>query len=187
MNPDLSMPSMDAMLTNTYGIRQWLNFYRNVWTRNLAACVIDVQADAALLAVDPNALTGEAVKNAVGQMMLTDKGEVEYKRADVRIEDRKQSVQNAVDILSAIDAMESLDDDALAKAWSPEALMPKPKAADVAVDSKLVSFTVQPDRTLVTADNVTHAAGETVNLDPEEQSTKDYITDGTVAPTTAGI
>ena len=175
---------MDAMLKNKYTLRDWINFYRNVWNRNLAACLTDVMADTQLLASDPNAVTTEKVTNAVGQIMLGENGEVEYKTAKARLEERKLSVQNAVDLLAAIDALDALSDDDLTKAWSPEALAPAPKPVD---ESKLVSFTVQPDKTLVTADNVTHNAGETVNLDPEAQTTKDYVADGTVAPTTAAV
>lgn len=197
MGPESSsQPSMDAMLTQKYSLANWLNFYHNVWTRNLAACLTDVQADTTLLASDPEALTAEPVKNAVGQMMLSEKGEVLYKRADERLEERKASVQNSIDILAAIDALEQLSPEDLAAKWSPEALAPKvaPATEDAAApaevataDTTLVSFTVQPGKAVSTTDGVAHGEGEKVNLNPTDAQTIEWVEGGYIAPTTAGI
>lgn len=188
------MPSMDAMLTQTYSLSQWLNFYRNVWTRNLAACLTDVQADAALLATDPEALTGENVTNAVGQIMLDEHNEVKKKRASDRIIERKASVQNAIDILAAIDSLETLSPEDLAAKWSPEALATPAKkdaaapaeAATATVDPKAVSFTVNAGKALQQGDK-TYTEGTTIDLNPDDAQTQAWVAEGLIAPTTAGI
>jgi len=182
------MPSMDAMLTQEYSPRQWLNFYKNVWTRNLIACMTDVTADRLLLAIEPLAETKEVLTNESGHPIIGENGKRQHKTIAERLEERKGAVQNSLDILASLNSLIALSDEDLVKTWSDEALAPVVAPVANAVDtSKLVSFTVADAQTLTTDDKVDHAAGTTVDLDPEAQQTKDWVAAGVIAPTTAGI
>ncbi len=105
------MLSVEAMVTKDYTVRQWLTYYKNIWTRNLAARLIDVKTDQQLKAKDPNGVTDEA--GADGRTP---------KSVKVRLEERKLAVQDSVDILAGIDAMLALTPEELTAAAGAEAL-----------------------------------------------------------------
>lgn len=175
------MPSMDAMLKTLYSPADWLTFYKNAWTRNLIACSTDVMSDTMALAANADAETSENVVNEVGQTMLNEHGLPKKKLVRDRLEERKRTVQNAVDILAAIDALIALSPDDLAKQWSPEALAPV-----AAPETAPVSFTVQKGMQVLHGDK-TYAEDTTVDLNPDAQETKDLIAKGIIAPTTANV
>lgn len=185
MEPDKAMPSMDAMLTIEYTPRQWLTFYKNVWTRNLMACITDVQADRLLKAANPLAETPDLLTNENGHPLIGENGKPKRKLVAQRLEERKNGVQNSLDILASLDSLLALSEDDLAKTWADEALKPEAVPAAKVDDTKLVSFTVADGKTLTTDDKIDHAAGTTVDLDPDAQATKDWVTAGVIAPTRA--
>jgi hypothetical protein len=47
------MPGKDALCNEAFSPAQWLNYYLNVWTRNLVARTIDVETDRQLKEIDP--------------------------------------------------------------------------------------------------------------------------------------
>lgn len=101
------MPSVDALCKNVYTAGDWLNYYWNLWTRNLAARTIDVETDIELKAEDPE------------QLVDMDTGV--QAPVKVRLEHRKILVQDALKLLRAIEKLQALGDE-LPKVWSDEAL-----------------------------------------------------------------
>lgn len=113
MNPiEQTMPSFDAMAKQEYTAKEWLNFYRNVWVRNLVARTIDVQRDRMLKELNPNKQV------QLGDVMMPVKE---------RLEHFKMNVEDALAILRAIDLLRCLDNDELEeKNWTPGALAVAP-------------------------------------------------------------
>jgi hypothetical protein len=105
-------------------VREWLTYYKNVWTRNTAARLIDVETDRVRKAEDPEQMVEDGTTGA----------QVAVK---TRYEMRKMAVQEGLDILQAADALLALSDEDLAFKTTAEALkvdadmMPKePVAGD---------------------------------------------------------
>lgn len=117
--------SVDAMCTKVYTTREWVTYYKNIWVRNLAARIIDVKTDEILKAKNPDMATEDIVQTPQGPRA---------KLVKERLEERKLSVQDAVDILAGIEAVLALSDDEIAAASSEEALKVAedmlPKAAE---------------------------------------------------------
>lgn len=120
-DPVQSMPGMAELTKNNYGPKEWLTYYKNVWTRNIIARAIDVQTDISALAIDPE---GEVVE----QDMMGNTKIVPIKE---RLEMRKIAIQDAQDIIDAIDALlVSANDttvDFAQKYFSKEALAVQPE------------------------------------------------------------
>jgi len=91
------MPDISSLAANTYTKRQWLNYYKNVWTRNLMARCIDVQTDTTLKAKNPEEM-----------VQTDDQRAVPVKE---RLEVRKMLVQDALDLIAGIDALLAIEDD----------------------------------------------------------------------------
>jgi len=103
------MPDVKDMATSDYSPRNWLQYYKNIWTRNAVARTIDVQTDAILKAVDPE------------QVVLTDEGQpVPVKQ---RLEQRKIILQDALNLLEGIESIVAVEEkEFVTKFWSKEAL-----------------------------------------------------------------
>lgn len=109
MNPiEQAMPSLDAMTKVEYTAKDWLMFYKNVWTRNLVARTIDVQRDRMFKEQNPD-------------MIVEYNGEgVTVKR---RLEQFKMHVEDALAIVRAIELLRCQTDEELEhNNWSPDAL-----------------------------------------------------------------
>jgi hypothetical protein len=105
------MPDISSLCANTYTKKQWLNYYKNVWTRNLMARAIDVQTDATLKAKNPEEI-----------VQTDDQRQVPVKE---RLEIRKMLVQDALDLIVGIDALLIIaekDNEFQTLVLSPEAL-----------------------------------------------------------------
>lgn len=112
MDPMTNMITMDILTKKEYSPRDWLIYYKNVWIRNTIARTIDVDTDRALKNVDPETMV-DVPEN--GQVVPV----------KVRLESRKISVQDGLDIIAAIDRLlASLPEGQTfeSKYWSKEAL-----------------------------------------------------------------
>lgn len=163
------MPSFDALCNTNYSAKQWLQYYRNIWTRNLMGSMCDVQHDSAILAKDPNAESTEMVADG--------KGGARPKTFAERVEERKANAERALGIIAAIDQLVALSDTDLAAAMTSGSDFLKP--AEQGVKSPLVSYTVQPGKT-VTTDAGEMKEGATVMLDPTDQTTIDMLGEGLI-------
>lgn len=125
MDPITNMLVLDGLTKKSYSPKEWLQYYRNVWGRNLIARTVDVKCDQVLKATDPDAMVEET---GTGNIIPVKE----------RLEIRKMDVQDALNIVEGIDALIAIDDAKFAETlWSKEALkvdadvMPKePKAGD---------------------------------------------------------
>lgn len=118
------MDPIDAQAKNKYTYAEWLNYYKNVWNRNLVARTIDVQTDLLLKSQDPEMV----VQHEGGSLPVKE-----------RLEHRKILVQDALDLIAGIDLLiaqtpeeyvkNNLTKEALAVA--PDMLPPAAKAGDV--------------------------------------------------------
>jgi len=97
MDPTQTMPDNGSLCKNTYTKKEWLNYYKNVWTRNLVARCIDVETDKALKAINPE----EAVLDETNR-------EITVKQ---RLEIRKILVQDAIDLIAGIDKLLAIEDE----------------------------------------------------------------------------
>ena len=104
-----SMPAMSALVKETFTRREWLNYYLNIWGRNITARLIDVQSDEALKAVNPET------------MVELEQGQPEV-AVKVRLEIRKQSVKDARAIIEATQALLTKTDEELELLDSDDAL-----------------------------------------------------------------
>lgn len=174
------MPSFDAMCNTSYEPKQWLQYYRNIWSRNLMGSMTDVQHDSAIVAVNPAALTD-------GQQDLVPdgKGGARQRTLAERANLRRENAERALGIIASIDQLMALSDADLKAAMTTGSafLTPTIPAAAAPV---LASFTVQPGKTL-TNNEGTFAEGATVDLDPTDAATQGWVTDGTIAPTTVAV
>lgn len=176
------MPSFDALTHKNYSPREWLQYYRNIWTRNLMGSMTDVQHDGMLLAADPEALT-----DGSGQNLIPDgKGGARAKTIAERIEERKANANRAIGIITSIDALMAKTDEELAAAILPNSDMLKPIEVPVETDAKLASFTVLPGKTVTMPDGE-KAEGTLIDLDPESETAKAWLSEGLIAPTTASV
>lgn len=179
------MPSFDAMANTNYSPKQWLQYYRNIWVRNRMGSMCDVMHDGAR---DPQGITGDNVQDDLGRVQVDDHNNPVKKTYGQRLEERKEQVKRANGIIEAIDKLMALDDADLEKMMASDseflAAIEQPKPVEEAKPS-LASFTVCPGKQVVTADAVTHAENTTVDLDPEDQVTKQWVADGLITPTRA--
>jgi hypothetical protein len=127
------MPGKDALCNEAFSPAQWLNYYLNVWTRNLVARTIDVETDRQLKEIDPE----RPVQNDDGRMVAVKE----------RLEHRKILVQDGLDLVNAIKALIAIPEaDFVAKTWSAEALK---------VDGDMLPAEPKAGDTCTLADNVT--------------------------------
>lgn len=104
------MPTTAEMCERVFTTREWLQYYRNLWTRNVIARTVDTQCDRAVKAKDPE----EKVVSDITQT------EIPVKE---RLEERKILVKDGLELLAAIDALLAIPDaEFVEKAWSEEAL-----------------------------------------------------------------
>jgi hypothetical protein len=175
------MPSFDALCTVNYTPKQWLQYYRNIWVRNLMASMTDIAHDSAILAAEPDAVT-----EGRQDLVPDGKGSAVQKTMAQRLEERKANARRANQIIAAVDSLAGMTDDELTAAIASDSDMLKAIVAP-AKEPTLVSFTVQAGKSVTTDDEVVHAEGTTVDLDPDADQTKGWVTDGSIAPTQAGV
>ena len=103
------MPSFDTLTKQQYTAQEWMQYYKNIWVRNLVARTIDVKNDQKLKAKNPDEL-----------VMGEDGNPLPVK---VRLENRKIVVQDALDLIATIDELLAISGDTFAATvWSEEAL-----------------------------------------------------------------
>ena len=122
------MPTFDQMLTSQYTPKQWLQYYKNIWTRNLMARCIDMQSDITEKASNPD------------RMVLPDDGSGITLPIKERLELRKISVSEATQLLSALEILITKTDEEVVAFFSADNLKvaedmkkaptPTPKAGD---------------------------------------------------------
>lgn len=121
------MDNLSMLIGKALTPREWLTYYRNTWQRNVIARLVDVRCDTLL-----------AEKNPEERVMEYDLETGQPTGAVIpvsqRLETRKVVVQDAVDVVIAIDTLLALNDEELAKTWSPEALVPKVKVEETPKD-----------------------------------------------------
>lgn len=108
------------LFTNKTTETDWLNYYKNTWIKNSIAITIDVQNDTTLKAIDPE-------QKVMKYDAETGQPTGEYIPVKERLELRKISLQDALDILRAIQELEkTASAEFEAKHWSKEALAVAP-------------------------------------------------------------
>ncbi len=117
-----TMPEVDALVKKTYSIKDFLNYYKNIWTMYLAARCVDVQTDMALKALNPKEQVTLVLDNQLLKMTAAE-----------RLEQRKILVGDALEILAGIEILLAIPDAEFnEKVLSPAALavaedmLPKP-------------------------------------------------------------
>lgn len=124
MDNVLSINAVESLTQKKYGPKEWLNYYRNSWQRNVIALTIDVQDDIARTAADK---TEDVV------YMHPDTQQMQMMPVEKRLEFRKGDLARALATLNAIDTLFVLNDEELASRWTPEALAPTPEKAPAEV------------------------------------------------------
>lgn len=121
------MESFETLATVSYSPKQFLQYYINLWVRNVIARSIDVLCD-------------EKTKEIEGKDFMVELDGRPMTIGD-RVETRKVLVQEAQDIVDAARELMALSDEDLAKRWSTEGLAvaedmlpPASKAGDVCFD-----------------------------------------------------
>ena len=103
-----TMPPLDDMIKKEVTAKEWLLFYKNVWTRNAMARAIDILTDKEAKAIDP-------------EQPVAHNNEIVAVK--VRLEDRKIALQDALDIINAVNKLLEIPDEEFdAKVTSKEAL-----------------------------------------------------------------
>lgn len=114
------VPIEDLINSNTTP-RQWIQYYKNIWTRNIIAKVIDIQGDIARKAKDPE------------DQVEHDEMRGAFMAVKERLEMRKAKLLDWKEILDNAEKLLKMSDEEIAKLWSPEALavapdmIPKPE------------------------------------------------------------
>lgn len=171
MNDVQTMPGMQLMITKSFTVRDWLLYYKNMWTRNLAARLTDVQGDITLKKADAEALVDDDMT----------KQEVPVK---VRLEHRKIIVQDCINVLASIDSLLALDDATLAATYSKDALKVAddmiPKAPVAPTAPATLKYKVVSDTGIQMPDNSVAAKDAIVELDPMDQNTIAMVGSGSI-------
>lgn len=158
------------MTQKVFTVREYLTYYKNTWTRHMAARAIDVYTDKVLL--DKNG----------PEFMVEDARTGQNIPLKLRLELRKMAVSDAVEIVQAADALLAMSDEEINKnCFSEEALkvmIEEPKVGDVCqldngtgegtlqeMDGKLVC--VAPE---VAKEPATEAPVETPAETPKEET-----------------
>lgn len=101
MDNSQTMPTMSALVRETFTRREWLNYYLNIWQRNIAARIIDTESDRIAKEINPEAMVE----------LNANQPEVAVK---VRYEIRKQAVKDARGIIEATQSLLTKTDEELA-------------------------------------------------------------------------
>lgn len=179
------MPTFDVLTKVLFTPKQWLNYYRNIWQRNMMGSMVDVMHDGGKPAGDS---TIDNVTDDVGRAVVDEKtGEIVKKTFGERLEERKSNVKRCAGVIAAIDKLLALSEDELIKHMASDGDFLKAiEPAAPAAAATEVSFTVAPGKSLAIGDK-TYTENTTVDLDPEAEETKAWLSAGLIAPTTAGI
>lgn len=164
------MQDTEQMIKNAYSVRDFLNYYKNSWTRNMTARLIDVQNDTIAKSIDPDM-----------QVQAEDGREVAVK---VRLEHRKIVVQDALNLIAAINALLALDDAGLAASYSKDALKIAAdmiqKPVETAVAAPLVKYKVVNDTGFSHPNHPVAVKDSIVELDPKAEATIAGIASGAI-------
>jgi len=104
----ITKPDADSMCLMGYTANEWLQYYQNIWTRNLIARTIDIKSDEA-----------QKAKNKNEEVQLND-GRIGT--VAERLEERKQLVIDALKILGSIEVLMAMSAEELSACWSEKAL-----------------------------------------------------------------
>lgn len=96
MDPIQSMPNMVELTQKNFTPKEWLTYYKNIWTRNNVARTIDVMTDMVLKAEDPN----QIVNSDDGRSIMVKE----------RLEHRKMLVSDGMKLIAAIDKLLESED-----------------------------------------------------------------------------
>ena len=164
MDPMQTLPPLRAMITENFTLSQWLTYYQNIWTRNLAARMIDVETDAALKTEDPEQ-----------EVQMDDGRTVAVK---VRLEHRKILVADSLALLSKIDALLALSPDDLKKKTSEDALAVAADMLPAKAATAFVHFKVLNDAGVTLENGNTAPKDSVIELDPTSENTKKLMAGG---------
>lgn len=115
------MPSNEIMCREQFTAREWLQYYKNIWTRNAISRAVDVKTDEIIKATNPEELVDNPM-NPHGQPHLPIQIPVKE-----RVEYRKLLVKDALDIIAGVDALLEIPEDQFhTKVLSEEALAVAP-------------------------------------------------------------
>ena len=156
-----TMPSMEAMIKNAYSVQDFLNYYRNIWVRNLAARLIDVETDVVAKGINPE----EIVQEGNEEMPVK-----------IRLERRKIYVKDAMGIIAAMDSLIALK----------EGVMAKTSDAALAVATDMLPTSPTPEAEYkVLKDFGSAKAGDIIKVGPQStgwtpEGLKQRIDEGTI-------
>jgi len=104
MDPVQSMPTMESLTQKEYSVREWLHYYKNIWTRNITAREIDIQVDIVAVEVNPE------------KPVICEDGEV--RAVKDRLELRKKAIEDGINILKAVDSLLLKQDGEIENKWN---------------------------------------------------------------------
>lgn len=111
METSTTLPTAAELAKRDYTPQEWLQYYKNIWTRNAVARTIDVKVDEAIKATNPEELVDSDTER--GQAVTVKE----------RLEHRKILVQDALDLCEAIEKLMQIAPEEFVKStWSKEAL-----------------------------------------------------------------
>ena len=113
-----AMPPLKDLIETNLSPKQWLIYYRNIWSRNLLARTIDLQSDITRKAINPE------------EEVTMDDGSQRPTTVKARLETRKILIEDALEILASIKVLlevaEDPKQDFIKKYYSKEALAVAP-------------------------------------------------------------
>lgn len=119
MDPIQTMPSLDALTQKAYSRKEWFAYYKNIWTRNIAATSIDILTDTWLKAEDAE------------QIVPSDENPNRGETVKDRLEKRKDRMVTAKRLMKALEELAGMSDEEFAeKMMSDEALTPAPDTVE---------------------------------------------------------
>ena len=166
MDPIQTMPSLDALTQKAYSRKEWLAYYKNIWTRNIAATSIDILTDTWLKAEDAE------------QVVPSDENPNRGETVKDRLEKRKDRMVTAKRLMKALEELSAMSDEEFAeKMLSDAALTPAADTAEEEVVVGEVSTETQPQEGAI-VEVATPAATETVvaektNVDENTNTTEE--------------
>lgn len=108
MDQSQTMPPINFMISEKMDVKAWLTYYKNMWTRNQVATMIDIATDIELKAKNPNT------------MVTSDTDRTLTIPVKVRLEDRKVRMEDNLRLLAAVDSMLAMTTEELTKTYMTE-------------------------------------------------------------------
>lgn len=170
------LPSVQDMATTDIPSGNWLLFFHNTWRRQVIARTVDVYIDTKLKENDPDQMVGHSLN-----------GEAVQTKVKYRLEHRKMKLQEALEVVEAVEALKLLTPEQIHdQFWGEEAMKVAPDvAAEAAGDEEQQTaieqnFTVLADEG-INLDGTQYSKDEIVALDPSDQNTVTLVADGKIA------